>query len=145
MAYPRKLTPEVHDKIVGAVRLGCYRETAAASAGIRSATLRDWLKRGARAAASGRVSKADKIYVELLHAIEQAEAEAEVLDLAKITAAATNDWRAAAWKLARLYPDRYSERRSAGAGSAPSDEEPTSSDEQKVARLYPVKDKNSAR
>ena len=143
MAYPRKLTPEVHDRIVGAIRLGCYRETAAASAGIRSATLREWLKRGARAVAGGKGKKGERIYVELLHAIEQAEAEAEVLDLAKITAAATNDWRAAAWKLARLHPERYGERRSAGA-APPEESEPSAADAP-VVRLYPVKENERAR
>jgi len=49
VARPEKLTPEVQQKIVDAIRLGNYIETAAAYAGISKSTLYDWLKKGGRA------------------------------------------------------------------------------------------------
>lgn len=45
---PTELTPEVKEAILQAYGLGCYLETAAAYAGIGEATLRTWLRRGAK-------------------------------------------------------------------------------------------------
>ena len=43
---PLLLTDEMHDKIVGTLRLGNYVEHAALYAGISRATLYNWLKKG---------------------------------------------------------------------------------------------------
>lgn len=46
---PTKLTAAVQEIICGALRRGCYYETASALAGISVRTLRNWLRAGARA------------------------------------------------------------------------------------------------
>jgi len=97
---PTKLTPEVHDLIVSAVRAGNYMETAAAFAGVHKATLFAWLKRGA-------TSKKNSAYVRFHDAVKKATAEAEVRDIQTILAAAETQWQAAAWHRERMNPDRW--------------------------------------
>lgn len=97
-----KLTPETSETILRAVRMGAYIETACAAAGVDAGTMRDWLKRGA-AEESG-------IYHDFNEGYRRAEADAELLDLALVSRAAASDWKAAAWKLARRYPERYGDR-----------------------------------
>lgn len=100
---PEKLTPELQQKIVDAIRMGAYIETAAAYAGINKSTLYDWMKRGARA-------KSGK-YKEFSNAIEKALAESEMRDLAVIAKASQENWQAAAWRLERKFPDRWGRRK----------------------------------
>lgn len=100
---PEKLTPELQQKIVDAIRMGAYIETAAAYAGINKSTLYDWMKRGARA-------KSGK-YKEFSNAVEKALAESEMRDLAVIAKASRENWQAAAWRLERKFPDRWGRRK----------------------------------
>lgn len=100
---PEKLTPELQQKIVDAIRMGAYIETASAYAGINKSTLYDWMKRGARA-------KSGK-YKEFSDAIEKALAESEMRDLAVIAKASQENWQAAAWRLERKFPDRWGRRK----------------------------------
>ena len=65
-----KLTPEVHEKIVTALRAGNYSKVAAEYAGISEVTFYRWLRRG-RAAKRG-------MYREFADAVQRAEREAEV-------------------------------------------------------------------
>lgn len=99
MGRPNKLTPEIQQKIVDAIRMGNYIETAAAFAGINKSTLYDWLKKGAR-------SKSGK-FREFSNAVEKALAESEIRDVAVISAASKDNWQAAAWRLERKFPDRW--------------------------------------
>jgi transposase len=87
---PTKLTPEVQERIVTALRAGNYRETASRHAGISYMTFRRWEMKG--------------------EAIKKAEADAEVRDLELISKAAEEQWQAAAWKLERKYPQRWGRR-----------------------------------
>lgn len=96
---PTKLTPEVQEKIVQAIRAGAYIETAAAYAGVNKQTLYNWMKRGNQQR-SGK-------YRRFLDAVEKALADAEMRDLLIITKAAEVDWKAAAWRLERKFPDRW--------------------------------------
>ncbi|WP_080840023.1 hypothetical protein [Cohnella massiliensis] len=112
MARPIKLTPEVQQKIVEAIKMGNYIETAAAYAGISKNTLYDWMKRGAREkdriAGTNRKPKATEApFVAFSDAIEKAMADAEVRDVLIIANAAKENWQAAAWRLERKYPDRW--------------------------------------
>ena len=70
---PDKLTPEIQNKIVTAVRAGAFVETAASYAGISKVTLYDWMKRGNK-------SPHGK-FRDFLNAVEQAFAEATVQTL----------------------------------------------------------------
>ena len=98
---PTKLTPEVHEKIVRFVRAGNFRETACAAAGITSRSLRGWLSLGA---------KGIEPYAQLVADMDQAEAEAEARDIARVTKAGDEDWRAIAWRLERKSHDRWARR-----------------------------------
>lgn len=99
---PNKLTPEIQAKICDAIRAGAYVETAAALAGISKDTFYRWLKKGARAK-SGKF----KAFNEAVH---KAMAEAEFQDIMIIANAAKVDWKAAAWKLERKYPERWARK-----------------------------------
>lgn len=92
MARPSKLTPETLEKIIKAIRGGATYELAAAFAGISYETFNEWRK----------------TKPQFSEALREAEGEAALVWLAKIEqAAASGDWRAAAWKLERRYPRDY--------------------------------------
>ena len=99
MARTTKLTPEIQDKIVQALLLGNYQETAALYAGIAEATFYGWMERGRNEPGS--------IYSEFLEAVEKAKASAEVKDVALIDRASQTSWQAAAWKLERKFPHKW--------------------------------------
>lgn len=103
LGRPEKLTPALQQKIVDAIRMGAYIETAAAYAGIRKSTFYDWLRKGASA-------KRGK-YREFSDAIEKALAESEMRDLEVIAQASKENWQAAAWRLERKFPDRWGRRK----------------------------------
>jgi transposase-like protein len=99
MARPTKLSPELQQRIVQALSAGAYVETAAAMAGVSKQTLYSWLKRGA--------DQAQGPFREFLDAVEKAQAEAEVRDIALIAKAAQTQWQAAAWRLERKFPEKW--------------------------------------
>lgn len=101
MPRPTKLTPKLQERVVGFVRAGAYVETAAAAAGISKETLYSWLRRGAAGEAP---------FAAFAEAVEEAQALAEMRDLALIGKAAETEWTAAAWRLERKFPDRYGRR-----------------------------------
>jgi transposase len=101
MGRRTKLTPEVHNLIVEAIRVGNYVETSAQAAGITKQTLYRWLEQAED-------DNADQIYRDFRDALESARAEAEKMDLEIITRAAHDgSWQAAAWKLERKHPNRW--------------------------------------
>lgn len=118
---PTKLTLELQEKIVAALRRGNYMETAAHLNGIGTSTLHSWLKRGNE-------STAPKLYREFLAAVNAAIAEAEDTDLTLIDAAARGwktqrdsqgniiregrgpNWKASAWRMERRHPRRWANR-----------------------------------
>jgi transposase len=99
MARPTKLTAELQDRIVIAVRAGNYAEAAARSCGIAGSTYYRWLQRGALEPAG--------IYKDFTEAIRRAEAEAEVHAVAILRRAMSEDWRAALAYLERRHPGRW--------------------------------------
>jgi len=113
MARPTKLNRDIQNKIVTAIKMGNYIETAAAVAGINKTTLYDWLKRGEREKqrvendSRKKIRKSEAIYVEFSNAVEKALAEAEARDVMLISKAANTQWQAAAWRLERKFPDRW--------------------------------------
>ncbi len=96
---PTKLTPAVQALVVSAIQGGNTRDVAASYAGIRRATLFEWLARG-RAAQTG-------LFRDFADAIEKAEADAVVTSVGLIRRAAQTSWQAAAWWLERRYPDEW--------------------------------------
>lgn len=79
---PSKLTPHVQAEILKVLTTGCARETAAASVGVWGCTLREWLRRGARARQLGRPKPSEAKYLAFLQAVEEVEAQQEVRDVA---------------------------------------------------------------
>jgi len=94
-----KLDPATTQRIVDLIRAGNYLEVAATAAGIHRSTLYRWLRHG-RDQQRGR-------YRKFLTQVEKAQAEGESRDVALIAKAASEDWRAAAWRLERKAPRRY--------------------------------------
>ena len=97
-----KLDPALTDRLVALIRAGNYLEVAATAAGIHRSTLHRWLRLG-REQKRGR-------YRKFLNAVEKAQAESESRDVAIIAKAASDDWKAAAWRLERKQPRRYGPR-----------------------------------
>jgi hypothetical protein len=95
-----KLTPELQDRILAALRAGNYQETAAVYGGISRDTFYYWLERGR--------DEPESIYSDFSDAVEKAKADAEVRDVALIDKAAHDgSWQAAAWKLERKFPNKW--------------------------------------
>ena len=110
---PAKINENLIKTITQAVKVGNYLETASAFAGISRSTLYEWLRRGKREKQRlekndrARMKKEEALYVLLVDALEQAQAEAEVRDVALIGEAAKSQWQAAAWRLERKYPSKW--------------------------------------
>lgn len=98
--YGTRLTTDVREKILTAVRAGNYLEVAARYAGIAESTFWDWVRKG---------RDGHPTYTPFVKELDEAQAQSEVLDLARIGKAAEDPerWTAAAWRLERRYPDRY--------------------------------------
>jgi hypothetical protein len=102
MARPSALTPQVEERILGFLRLGNYIETACKAAGIHKDTFYEWMKR----ARSGKPE--DDRYAEFAMRVDSALAEAEGRDVQTILLASRQQWQAAAWRLERRFPERWS-------------------------------------
>jgi len=102
VARPSKLTDEVTERVVQAVRAGNYAEAACQSAGISSSTYYRWMSRGDQDPGSD--------YARFREAVLRAEAEAEVYAVAIIRRAMGDDWRAAVAYLERRHPTRWRTR-----------------------------------
>ena len=99
LGRPSKLTPEIQQKIVWALRLGNYRKSAAEYAGVSERTLCDWMRRG--------TEETHGAYADFCQEVVAAEQAAEIRALGVIQQAAKRDWKAAAWFLERKHPERY--------------------------------------
>lgn len=120
MGRPTKLTSEIQERILGAIRSGAYNETAAAYAGIAESTFYAWLAKANADREAHPESGTD--FTEFQEAVEKAQSEAELEKLLIIRAAAkgtptsegvpgtAGTWQAAAWMLERQHPDRYGRR-----------------------------------
>ncbi len=107
MARPSKLTAEVSEKIVRAIRAGNYPEVAAGHAGVHPATYYRWMERGALEGSAPE----DDPYRQFRSEVERAIADAEAAEVGLVIKAARDgDWRAAAWLLERRFGDRWGRR-----------------------------------
>lgn len=102
MARPLKLTPELQEKIVTAVREGNYAQVAAQAAGIGETTFYRWMQTGERASSG--------IYREFREAIKAAEAEGEMTAVVAVRSGFGDDWKAAMTYLERRHPERWRKR-----------------------------------
>ena len=92
------LISQVEGYVVG----GLYVKTACELAGIGRSTFYDWKKRG---------KAGEKPYADFFERISTAEAKAEARLSTHVEKAAASEWRAAAWKLERRFPERYAEHK----------------------------------
>jgi len=109
-----KLTPQVQEGIVTAIRLGNFQDHAALANGISTATFYAWLERGKKErerleALPNATPKPDEtIFVDFLEAIEKAKAEAVLRNVSIIQkAASVGSWQASAWWLERTQHQLY--------------------------------------
>jgi hypothetical protein len=98
------LTPELVDRIAGAVAAGSYLAVAVAAAGVARATFQAWWARGdpARELEAG-----DEPYRQMRERVERSRAEGETRNIAMVANAARENWQAAAWILERSAPERW--------------------------------------
>jgi transposase len=92
-----KLTPERHRVIVDSIAAGVPRKFAAQRAGVTERCLYKWLARGRQG------GKRNAAYVQLVQALQKAEADAVARNVAVVQKAANTTWQAAAWWLERRY------------------------------------------
>ena len=97
-----KLTPEVQEKVVSAIRAGNYANVSAEYAGISERTFYRWLQRG-QEAKSGR-------YRQFWLSVKKAESESEVRAVAIVQKHMDSNWQAAMTYLERKHPDRWGRR-----------------------------------
>ena len=96
---PLRLTDQQMDEICEMLSSGASRASAAQFAGCHPATLRAEMRRNP----------------DFAHRVIQSELKLEAVMLRTIRTAAESDskqWRAAAWALERIFPNRYAKRRS---------------------------------
>lgn len=100
MPRPTKLTPDLTDKLVRAIKAGNRLDVAARYAGISETTYHRWMQEGETAKSGAKR--------EFWETVMEARAIAEVSAVSVILSAArSGSWRAAAWWLERRYPQEY--------------------------------------
>jgi transposase len=102
VARPSKLSVEVTERVVQAIRAGNYPEAACQAAGISPSTYYRWISRGDQEPGSAHAA--------FREAVVRAEAEAEVHAVAIVRRAMGEDWRAAIAYLERRHPTRWRTR-----------------------------------
>ena len=100
-----KFTPDVVEIIIARRRLGTPLVYCAAAAGIGERTLHEWVSRGMDDMETGDETEYAAFYATL----KQAEADGALRLLGKLWVA--DDWRAAAWALARCWPEHFGRQR----------------------------------
>lgn len=107
MGRPSKLTNEVTNQLVALLQQGHTVEIACTAVGIDDKTFHRWMNKGQK--------QREGPYRDFFEAIKPARAHAEVqlMDTLQKTAldpTHKSGWKAAAWLLERLFPDRYGRR-----------------------------------
>ncbi len=96
---PTKCTPEVIDRLCAEMESLGFVGAACARAGVVKSTVQDWVARGERG---------EEPFATFAARWAQARARAQATLLENIRgAAASGDWRAAAWALERANPEEY--------------------------------------
>ena len=125
------MAAEVEERLISALSVGAYIETAVAYAGISKDTFYAWLKRGAKERKriieekpepSDGYAVSEAPFLKFSDAIERAIAGADIRDITIITRAAQSGaWQAAAWRQERKHPKMWGRQRIevTGADGAP--------------------------
>lgn len=99
---PSKLTIDVVDRIVAAIKGGNFRYVAAMWAGVSQRTMHEWM-------AAGKAKPKGK-FGDFRRRVLSAEKEAEITAVNHIRRAAATDPRHAEWWLERKFPQRWGRR-----------------------------------
>ena len=102
---PSKLTRELQAEIIYLLKIGNFVETVCNFVGINKSTFYDWMKKGEES------NHPRNKYRKFQEAVEQAKAWSEAKDVAIITKASEDDWKAAAWKLEHQHPDKWGKKK----------------------------------
>lgn len=109
-----KLTEEIIKDICKKLKVGNYIKTVATSIGVSERTFYYWIDRGEKVnklyEAGQKVPNEEKIYLQFLQSIQQAEAESEVVIVAQIFSQIPKDWKAGLELLSRKYPERWARK-----------------------------------
>jgi hypothetical protein len=90
-----KLTDELTTKIAARLKAGNFRETACASVGVSSRSLRKWLRQAVEDKAAGKTTR----FTTLADALDEAEGDAEHIAVQMARKAGKEDWRFWCWWL----------------------------------------------
>lgn len=124
---PGKLTADIQERIIDALLEGAYMETAAQAAGVGKTTLYRWLQKGqdAEALALEHFTDEDEpelaelyehadpalwVYMDFRHALQSAEAFAELELLRRVNRGGAQPWTAYMTVLERRWPARWRRR-----------------------------------
>jgi hypothetical protein len=100
MGRHTSLTPEVHAKIISAVRSGNYKYVAAQAAGVHRDSIHAWEQRA---------EKGEEPYASFADELREAEAQAEVSTIARVLAGGEG-WTSYAWLAERRWARRWAQR-----------------------------------
>lgn len=107
------ITPALVKEICHIVEAGNFPDVAAAYFGVSPHQFSSWLSQGRkllrRYSAGERISLKEEPYILLIMGLQKATAKAEIDGISTINSHSESDWKAAAWKLARLAPERWGE------------------------------------
>lgn len=101
---PPKLSKKLIQEMSNLLRMGAYVESAALAIGMDKATFYSHLKKGNKDIDAGSYSTLSAILVREVH---KATEVAVMRDLKRIDDAASEDWRAAAWKMERRHAAQW--------------------------------------
>jgi hypothetical protein len=105
---------QIRERILNYVRAGTPFETAARASGIGESTLHLWRQRGSEASERRkngvRLGPNDRMYLEFLEEIKEAEALAIADKISLVAIHGKNSWQAAAWFLERRRPEEWGRR-----------------------------------
>jgi 3-mercaptopyruvate sulfurtransferase SseA len=104
-----KLTNGLIEKAKNYIAFGMTAEDTYTVLGISKGSWFSWLKRG-KEATDNNYPKRDAIFRKFYETIEKAKLAREITYLERIDKATKKDWRAAAFLLEKLYPEKYAKR-----------------------------------
>jgi transposase-like protein len=109
---PSKFTPETRQKLIQAIRIGNHYDTACKYAGITYQSFRNWMIKGEQAqhADPSALTDGDLDYLAFYEAVQEAEANAEMVAVMRWREQMPSDWKAARDFLARRHPQRWGQR-----------------------------------
>ena len=112
------LTDEVIENVSAIVRMGAPLSTSLRACDVEKSSHDHWTRRARKAKdklnanPQARLTKYEKLCIEYRSTLRKAKAESELIDVQRIDDAAGDGvWQAAAWRLERRYPGRYSLQR----------------------------------